>query len=184
VTLAPQVLILWTGPKHSGKTTAAARLVQAVRAKGWAIAGCLAPSLYENDRLIGFDILDLRTGRRATLARRRSMPGEEKRFRFVTEEWKLGQEALSPAATRDADLIVIDEYGPLELASRGWRAATDRLMTSTDAVLLLVVREELVEKVLQLYGSIPARKIVATEQGSIDGILALLANRRRSPSYE
>lgn len=90
MTLAPQVLILWTGPKHSGKTTAAARLVQAARAEGWAIAGCLAPSLYENDRLIGFDILDLRTGRRATLARRRSTPGKDERFRFATAGWKLG----------------------------------------------------------------------------------------------
>ncbi len=179
---APESLVLWTGPKHSGKTTAAARLVQAVRARGLTVAGCLAPALYEDGRLAGFDVLDLRTGGRATLARRPSAPDEERGFRFEVEGLELGGAALSPAATRDADLIIIDEFGPLELAGQGWRAATDCLMTSTTAVLLLVVREELAAEVRQLYGGIPARAVVATEQGAIDEILTLLANRRESPS--
>ena len=50
-------LVLWTGKKHSGKTTAAARLAQTARAEGFAVAGSLAPSTYRNGRLIGYDIL-------------------------------------------------------------------------------------------------------------------------------
>jgi nucleoside-triphosphatase THEP1 len=182
--LAPRLLILWTGPKHSGKTTAALHLVEAARADGWTVAGCLAPSRYETDRLVGFDIVHLGNGRRTTLARRRTVRGREAGFQFTTDGWALGGEALRAAATQDADLIIVDEYGPLELASQGWRAATDRLMTTMEAALLLVVRKELVEKVRQLYGGIPTHEIVATEPGSIDRILALLANRRRSPAYE
>ncbi len=182
--MAPRMLILWTGPKHSGKTSAALRLVEAARAQGWAVAGCLAPSVYENDWLIGFDIVNLRNGGRATLARRRVVQGQEKGFEFLAAGWALGEEALGPAAVQDADLIIVDEYGPLELASQGWRAVTDRLMTTTEATLLLVVREELVEKVRQLYGGIPAHRVVATEPRSVDKILALLANRRGSPAYE
>ena len=182
--MAPRMLILWTGPKHSGKTTAALRLVAAARAQGWAVAGCLSPSLYENDRLLGFDIVNLGNARRAPLARRRMVQGQEEGFQFLADGWALGAEALDPAAVKNADLIIVDEYGPLELAAQGWRAATERLMTTTEAALLLVVREGLVEKVRRLYGGIVVHEMVATEPGSIDKILALLANPRRSPSYE
>ncbi len=184
MTLAPPMLILWTGPKHCGKTTAAARLVQAVRTKGLVAAGCLAPSIYEHARLVGFDIIDLRDGRRAPLARRETGGQEAGGFRFLAEGLELGCQALGPPATKDADLIIVDEYGPLELAFRGWRAATERLMTSTRATLLLVVREELVEEVRQTYGDMTSRKLVATEPPSIDKVLALLANKRGAPSYK
>jgi nucleoside-triphosphatase THEP1 len=184
MTLAPRILILWTGPKHSGKTTAARRLVEATRARGWAVAGCLAPSLYENNQLVGFEVVHLGNDRRAILARRRAMHDQENEFEFLADGWALGEEALGPGATKGADLIIIDEYGPLELASQGWRAAAERLMTTTEAALLLVVREELAEKVRQLYGGIPSRTVVATAPESIGEILALLANPRRSSSYE
>ena len=177
--LAPESIILWSGPKHSGKTTSAARLVQAARADGFVVAGCLAPSVYANDSLIGFDVVNLRSGERAPLARRETGPGEDRKFRFTAEGLALGNEALGPIATQDADLIVVDEYGPLELTFQGWRTAVDRLLTSTDAVLLLVVREELADKVQQLYGGVPTRKLVATQQGSIDEALAVLRNNRR-----
>ncbi len=180
----PQVLVLWTGPKHSGKTTAAIRLVQAARAKGFVVAGCLAPSIYANDLLTGFDIIDLRDGRQAPLAQRETGGHGLGGFRFLPAGLELGNQALGPTATKDADLIIVDEYGPLELEFRGWRAATDRLMTSTRAVLLLVVREELAEEVRQIYGGMTAREFVATKQGSADEVLALLANHCGSPSYK
>jgi nucleoside-triphosphatase len=176
--LAPRSLILWVGPKHSGKTTSAARLVQAAHASGFVVAGCLAPSVYANDLLTGFDIVDLRTSERTPLARCDTRHGQDRSFQFTAEGLRLGRGALDPTATEGADLIVVDEYGPLELKSQGWRATTDRLMTSTDAVLLLVVREELVDKVLQLYGGIPTRKLIASQQGSIDEVLTVLGNNR------
>jgi nucleoside-triphosphatase len=172
----PRQVMLWVGPKHSGKTTIAARLVEAARGGGFVVAGCLAPSVYADGLLVGFDIINLRSSERTPLARR---DVGHQSFQFLAEGLSLGNEALGPTATKGADLIVIDEYGPLELKSQGWRAATDRLMTSTDAVLLLVVREELADIVLQLYGSISTRKLVASQPGSIDEVLAVLGNNRR-----
>jgi len=178
--LAPQTIILWVGPKHSGKTTAAARLVHAARDGGFVVAGCLAPSVYANDLLLGFDVVNLRSGERAPLARRETGPGQDRQFRFLAEGLALGNEALDPTATQDADLILVDEYGPLELTFQGWRTAGDRLMTSTDAVLLLVVREELADEVQQLYDeAVPIRRLVAAQQESIDEVLAVLGNNRR-----
>ncbi len=176
--LAPSSLILWVGPKHSGKTGGATRLVPAARTAGFVAAGCLAPSVYANGSLIGFDIVNLCSGERTALARREAAPGADREFHFTIEGLALGNKALDPLTTKDADLIIIDEYGPLELAFQGWRAATDRLMASTGAVLLLVVREELADEVQQLYGAIPTKRLVATQPESIDKVLAALRNNR------
>jgi nucleoside-triphosphatase THEP1 len=177
--LAPRSIILWVGPKHSGKTTSTARLVQAAHASDFVVAGCLAPAVYAHDLLTGFDIVNLRTSERTPLARRDTRHGQDRSFRFTADGLRLGRESLHPMATEGAHLIVIDEYGPLELASQGWRAATDRLMTSTDAVLLIVVRVELVDKVLQLYGGVATRTLIASQQTSIDEVLMTLGNNRR-----
>ena len=177
--LARPSVILWVGPKHTGKTTSAARLMEAARAGGFVAAGCLAPSVYANDLLIGFDIVNLGSGERAVLARRETWPGADRKLRFTTGGLVLGNDALGSAATKDADLIIVDEFGPLELMQAGWRSATDRLMTATNAVLLLVVREELAAEVQELYRAVPSRRLRATQPESIAEVLTVLGNNRR-----
>ena len=177
--LARPLVILWVGPKHSGKTTNAARLVEKARAEGFVVAGCLALSVHENNRLVGFDLINLRSGAQTALARREATPGGDSRFRFLATGLTLGNEALDSAAATDADLIIVDEFGPLEFAQEGWRAATDHLMLSTQAVLLLVVREELAAEVQQLYRAATIRRLVATRPESIDEVLIMLRNKRR-----
>ena len=62
-------LVLWTGPRHSGKTTTASDLVKTAHKEGFIVAGLLAPSLYDNGELIGFDALDIKNDTRKPLAR-------------------------------------------------------------------------------------------------------------------
>jgi nucleoside-triphosphatase THEP1 len=138
--------------------------------------------VYAQDVLLGFDLVNLRSGQRAPLARRDLEHREDRPFHFLAEGLRLGDEALGPSATRDADLIIVDEYGPWELKSHLWRRATDRLMTSVNAVLLLVVREELVDEVLRLYTGPATRKLAALAPESVEEVLAILENRRRSSS--
>lgn len=173
-------LILWVGEKHSGKTTSAANLAQTARAEGFNVAGLLAPSLYRHGRLIGFDALDLRSTERCALARRQTNPGKPRPFAFITDGLKLGNAALSAEATKSADLIIVDEFGPLELNGDGWRKNVDSLLASSDAVILLVVRRELADEVRQLYADAPCEKLAATDPNSIDDGLAMLKNHRRS----
>jgi len=186
--MVPRLILLWTGPKHSGKTSSAGRLVAAARGRRFTVAGCLAPSVYADDVLLGFDIVNLRSSRRGPLARRNIGHPHDRSFHFLAEGLSLGEGALGPAASQDADLIVVDEYGPWELKSHLWRRATDRLMTSpstrsgaagTDAVLLLVVRDELADEVRRLYAGPATRRLAALAPESVDVVLALLESRRR-----
>ena len=161
-------LLLLTGPKHSGKTTAAAALAERARAGGLRVVGLLAESVRRDGVLAGFDVVDLATGRRAALARRGSPapPGRQHAgvFAFLDDGLALGAAALSPPAVDGADLVIVDEFGPLELAGRGWREAVDELLAAqVAAAVLLVVRERLVPAVRQLYAAHRPRVIDAAK---------------------
>jgi molybdopterin-guanine dinucleotide biosynthesis protein A/nucleoside-triphosphatase THEP1 len=173
-------LVLWTGQKHSGKTTSAATLVSAAREEGFNVTGLLAPSVYRDGELLGFDALDLRNETRVPLARRKTEAGKAGRFEFLQDGLKLGNAALSAETTKSADLIVIDEFGPLELDGRGWRKNIDSLIASSNGLILLVVRQELAEKVCRLYADLPSRKLNAAEPKSIDEVIGMLRNFRVS----
>jgi nucleoside-triphosphatase THEP1 len=173
-------LVLWTGQKHSGKTTSAAHLVNVAREEGFKVAGLLAPSLYHDGELLGFDALDLRNETRAPLARRETKSGRTGQFKFFQNGFELGDDALNAEAAKIADLIIIDEFGPLELNGRGWRKNVDSLIASSNALILLVVRQELAESVRRLYADLSSRMLNAAKPKSIDKVIEMLRNHRQS----
>jgi len=168
------------GEKHSGKTTSAGELAEAARAKGFNVAGLLAPSLYKKGELAGFDVVDLRTEDRVPLASRRTGKGRDKPYTFTEEGLKVGRRALSADATKRAELIIVDEFGPLELSGGGWRKEVDLLLTSSDAVILLVVRRELADEVQSLYAGIQSHNFSACEKESANKVIAVLERRSRN----
>jgi len=170
-------LVLWTGKRHSGKTTGAARLVRAARAKGYSVAGLVAPAVYRDSTLIGFDAVDLRSRQRAALARDNG--GTTGRFDFLAEGLGLGNASLSPAATASADLVVVDEFGPLELNRQGWRRSVDLLVQSSEAIILLVVREELADEVECLYENVESIRLCVADRESIKTVISILEGRRQ-----
>ncbi len=128
---------------------------------------------------MGFDILDLATGRRRPLATRgRAGPETTGKFAFDADGLALGRAALSDGAAVTADLVVVDEFGPLELHGGGWRAQVDRLVEEAHGLVLLVVRRALVEPVVGVYGLAAEGVIDATEgRAAVDAVLALMAGR-------
>lgn len=172
--------ILWIGEKHSGKTTAATELVEATSFEGFNVAGVLAPSIYHNGTLVGFDILDLQNKNRAPLARRKINKGKTGEFIFIADGLKLGNIALSEGINESVELVIVDEFGPLELNGGGWRKSVDSLMARNNILKLLVVRQELADTVQKLYIDIPFMKLAASESKSIDKVIRILKNRRKS----
>jgi len=149
-----------------------------VRDEGFSVCGLLAPCLYCNGELVGFDVFDLRSKSRAPFARCKTSESKAGPFNFIVEGLKLGNVALSAEATQSADLVIVDEFGSLELEGRGWRRNVDSLLTSNDALILLVVRRELIDAVRQLYLDFPQKELVATKRDSINEVITILKNRR------
>lgn len=172
-------LILWIGEKHSGKTTGVVGLVKIARAEGFNVAGVLAPSLYHNGRLMGFDILDLRNENRAPLARRIMERGKMYPFAFIDDGLRIGYAALRQEVVESADLVIVDEFGPLELSGKGWRGSVDSLLASMNATIMLVVRHELVKPVHQVYADFRCWNVNAAEPNSISKVIRILGRRRR-----
>ena len=169
---------MWTGPKHCGKTTSAAHLIKMARAEGFTVAGILEPSLYDNGELLGFDVLDVQTQKRIPLARRNKDKRITGSFNFITQGLKFGNAVLNSEAIKSADLVIIDEFGPLELTGDGWRRNIDSLLSSSSAILLIIIRQELKGTFRQLCADIPCRELEAIEENSALEVIAMLKNRR------
>jgi nucleoside-triphosphatase len=133
---APIVII--TGERGAGKTTLVTAVVERLRAAGACVGGVLAPGTVRDGRRNAFDVVDLATGERRPLSARDAQPGwiEEKCFWVDPDGYRLGNAALSRAG---ADVVVVDEVGPWELAGSGWAARLDSLVAGA-VPLLLVVR--------------------------------------------
>jgi nucleoside-triphosphatase THEP1 len=174
-------LILWVGQRHSGKTTSAGRLVSRVRGEGFSVCGLLAPSVYEDGELAGFDAVDIRTGRRAALARRSEVE-EGGRFAFLTEGLEVGREALGQEVVESADIVVIDEFGPVELGGGGWRAEVERVLERTGVIVMLVVRRESAAEVCGLYRGYGPEKLRAADSASVERVLGMVRERRELSS--
>ena len=172
-------LILWTGPKHSGKTTSAARLIEIARTEGFIVAGILEPSLYDNSELLGFDVLDVQNQKRRPLARRNKDKSTTGFFNFITNGLKFGNAVLSSETNKFADLIIIDEFGPLELKGQGWRRNIDSLLSSSNAIILIIVRQELTETFRKLYAGVPCLELEAIENNSAHEVITILRNRHQ-----
>jgi len=112
------ILIIWTDPKHSGKTTRALDLVNSARKEGFRIAGLLAPSMYDNCKLTGFYAYDLVSSLKKPLAKRNNDVEGKRHFTFLSEGLKFGVKALSKNSIKNADLILIDEFGRFEISGR------------------------------------------------------------------
>ena len=172
-------LILWTGPRHSGKTTSAADLAKKVKNKGFSVSGLLAPSIYTNGQLTGFDAVNISSGERIQLSQRKQATESNSvgEFTFSKEGLKFGSNALDSTSARSADLIIIDEFGPLELTGGGWRKNTDSILSDTKALLVLVVRDEIINKVKKLYETSNCIQLEAVKEDSIRKIVEILNNR-------
>ena len=154
------------------------------------MAGLLAPSIVLGGELVGYDVVDLQQGTCAPLARRNRDSGAVGRLTFLAAGLELGRSALSRESTRSADLIVVDEFGPLELDCGGWRKNVDELIAAapgawffpgkTAGTVLLVVRDQIVGLVQKIYSHVPATTLAAGEADSIGRVIELLRSRRQT----
>lgn len=171
-------LILWRGARHSGKTTAAGKLAEQARDEDFSVAGLLAPAIYVDGCLRGFEALDLRNGTRTLLANRGQKPDTEQ-FVFTEAGLRFGRNALDVDTVKSAELIIVDEFGPLELAGNGWRKNVYILLASTDALVVLVVRDEIADKVKKLYAAVGSEQVVAGPESIVNVIDMLRKLHRR-----
>ncbi len=125
-----------TGRPGVGKTTVLLKAVEALRREGVAVGGMVSREVREGGRRVGFEIIDLATGRKGWLAHVDQPTGPRLgRYRVNLADLEgVGVRAIEEAVN-EADLVVIDEVGPMELFSPKFVEAVREALASPKPVL-------------------------------------------------
>lgn len=110
----------------TGKSTALKRVAELLRDSGVAISGFLTEEIRERGRRVGFSIEAFASGERGALAHV-EFPGPPRVGRYGVDLDQFEQLAL-PELRADADVVLIDELGKMELASTTLRTAVLELL--------------------------------------------------------
>lgn len=126
---------------------------------------------------VGFTIQDLISGTSADLASITSMVGPRVgKYRVsLTNLSAIGATSLRRAA-EDAEVIVIDEVGPMELMSPEFRRAVEFCYNSAKPILA-VIHERMKDPLIELLVSDPRTKLSEVTLQNRDGIVAELAGQ-------
>jgi nucleoside-triphosphatase len=133
-----RVLIL-TGNPGIGKTTVLMKTVNALKGRRYAVGGMISREVREGGRRVGFEILDLNSGRRGWLAHVNQKKGPQVgRYRVNIEDLNtVGAQVISYAVEK-CDIIAIDEVGPMELFSEKFKEVVHRSLDSRKLVIAVV----------------------------------------------
>ncbi len=165
-----RILVL-TGRRGSGKTTACLELIEDARRHGLDCAGLVSPARIENGRRTGSDVVDVRTGERGPFAFAVEDEGGVRRHRFDDDVATWARARLDAACP--CRLLVVDELGPLELElGLGWPNALDILRAADFGIAVVVVRPWLVGAFLALLGGVMP--------GQSDGPVVVMPEELRS----
>jgi len=124
-------LIFLTGRPGVGKTSVLTRAIDILKAKGNAIGGMISREFREHKVRVGFEIVDLGTGRKGWLAHINQPTGPRVgKYRVNLRDLNtIGVSSLHNAI-EEADIIVVDEIGPMELFSSEFKEIVMRGINS------------------------------------------------------
>ncbi|HIQ23953.1 MAG TPA: NTPase [Pyrodictium delaneyi] len=132
-----EMYALVTGRPGVGKTTLVRRVIEKLRKEGYELTGFFCPEVRQNGRRIGFKITSLDGSLEAWLARIEGCNGPRVgRYNTCQEAEEVARGTIE--RIDNADLIVIDEIGPMELRLRGIREIILRVLRSGKPGLFVV----------------------------------------------
>ncbi|MEM2321315.1 MAG: NTPase [Candidatus Bathyarchaeia archaeon] len=128
--------IFLTGPPRIGKTTVVLKVISLIREKNFKVGGMVSQEILERGIRVGFKIIDILNNVKGILAHinRESGPQVGK-YRVCLKDLEgVGARAILDACKK-ADVIVIDEVGPMELYSEPFKDAVIRALDSGKIIL-------------------------------------------------
>ncbi len=129
-----------------------------LRRQGLGVAGVASPRVLRDGKTVGYWVRDLATGEERALCALAPPGIPFRRFFFSPEGLAFANAALGRAA-READVVVVDEVGPLELSGGGFAPGL-RAALGSGRFLVLTVRPSLVDEVRRWVG-LPTAPVVA-----------------------
>jgi nucleoside-triphosphatase len=143
-------LLFITGRPGIGKTTVLLKAAEELKAKGYHVGGMISKEVRQEGKRVGFEIVDL-TGVKGWLSHveQRVGPQVGKYKVNLGDLNSIGANAILDAS-KNADVVVIDEIGPMELFSQAFRKAVNEALASGKLVLAVIhhtARDPIVESI-------------------------------------
>jgi len=133
--LKKRVLLL-TGVPGVGKTTVLLRTVDVLKTKGYSVGGMISREVRSDGARVGFEILDLSSGKRGWLARANQESGPRVgKYRVHLSDLETTGANAVVAAAENCDVVVIDEIGPMEMFSERFKLAVKLAVDSGKLVV-------------------------------------------------
>jgi nucleoside-triphosphatase THEP1 len=143
------VIFIVTGEVGAGKTTFVRRTAEALRERGGKVAGFASERVFENGSLAGYDLVDLANGKRAPWLRRGI--GPDRIGPYAVEAGGLAFARKVIGGSAPSEFLIIDELGPLELASAGFWPALRPVLDDPAREFLFVIRTSCLEDFRRIF---------------------------------
>jgi len=129
-------LIFVTGRPGIGKTSVLLRAVGALKMRGYRVGGMISREVREGGIRVGFEIVDYYTGRRGWLAHVNQPTGPQvSKYRVNLSDLNAIGASSIRSAVVNADIVVVDEIGPMELFSTAFKEAVSQAIKSGKPML-------------------------------------------------
>ncbi len=144
-------LLFITASPGTGKTSVLLKTIEVLKARGYSVGGMISREVRTCGARVGFEILDLSSGRRGWLAHVNQKHGPRiGKYRVNLEDLdNIGAEAIA-TAVENADVVAIDEIGPMELHSECFKEAVMKAVESRKLVIGTVhwkARDRLIQEI-------------------------------------
>jgi nucleoside-triphosphatase len=173
-------VILISGDRRVGKTTALLTVRKSAIQAGRRVGGFLSVARFEANEKAGIDLMDAATGRVMPLATLGEASGGADDI--CTGHYTFSPDALAAGlqyaeAGRGADVFIVDELGPLELQrGAGWIAVIDMIRSRAFGVALVTIRPELLDHAREKMALPPDAPLILIDAANRDAVGAQLAN--------
>jgi nucleoside-triphosphatase THEP1 len=175
---------LIAGPRGTGKSSLAWRVVEALRARGVAVGGVIQDAVEREGERTGYVARRVMTPGTAAIARRGTpeAPGETAVCSFAFDEGAFAEvRGWLANDARPAGILVIDEVSKLEASGSGHHdAIVDSL--ASEALTILVVRADQLFFVMERFGlDEPVASLETTSPDHVERFVEVLASAVGAP---
>ena len=146
------MIFILTGPVHSGKTTLLKKVVRELKEKKYRIDGFLSETVWKKEEIVGYDLFDLKKERSIPFIRKTGEKEWQKIGSYFFIPQSLDEAEKIIVRGKEADILVVDEVGPLELSGKGFWPALKQVIFHPLNSYLLVVRINILKDFLAMLG--------------------------------
>ncbi|MEM0084820.1 MAG: NTPase [Candidatus Methanomethylicia archaeon] len=142
------MIIAITGRPGIGKSTVCLKVIDLLRNKGFKVGGVICPEIRECGVRVGFKVLDLISGKEGLLAHvKYSSPFTVGKYFVQLESFESVAIPALEDALNNADVIIFDEIGPMELKSKKVLDLLSFISNNVNKPLLIVVHWKIVSSI-------------------------------------